>query len=117
MAEEFILWRLLYWLRCALGPVSAAARRLDDEDVARRHLGLVERAELGHGAVGAQHMVAPRLPGSPARHAVRADPAMSREDGGGHRLEEAHAPHRAVAAAPAAAPARAAADGKAFQQH
>src|SRR5688572_32582725 len=111
MALGFIVCWLFY------SAVAAAAGRLDDEELARGHLGLVERPELAYGAVGAQHRVAPWRAGFSARQAVRAHEAMARENRRGHRLEKAHAAHRALPAAPAPAASRAMADLEAFQPH
>src|SRR5581483_4123043 len=58
--------------------VPSAAGRLDDEDVAGAHLGLVERPELRQRSVGTLHEVAPREPGLAARHAVRPHQPVAR---------------------------------------
>src|SRR5436853_424182 len=97
--------------------VAAASRRLDHENVARRHLGLGERSELVAPASGSDHIVAPRQAGLASRQAVRAHQATAREDRCSHRLEKPDAPHRAVAAAPASLSARCVADRKALEQH
>src|SRR5438477_504882 len=97
--------------------VAAASRRLDHENVARRHLGLGERSELVAPAVGPDHIVAPRQAGLASRQAVRTHQATAREDRCSHRLEKPDAPHRAVAAAPASLSARCVADRKALEQH
>src|SRR5205823_11262302 len=87
--------------------VASAAGCLDDEHVAGLHLGLVEGPELGRGAPGALDVIAPGGTRLAPRHAVGPHQPVAREDRRGHRLEEPHAAHRAVAAAPAAAAARA----------
>src|SRR6266850_3118530 len=107
MAVGFIFFRLII----LVGPaVPASARALHHEDVSRGHFRLVEGAELGPLARTSipprtQHIVAPGLARLATRHAVRPHEAMSRENRRGHRLEEAHPAHRAVAAAPASAAA------------
>src|SRR3989454_6228891 len=52
--------------------VAAASRRLDHENIARRHLGLGERSKLVAPASGSDHIVAPRHAGLASRQAVRA---------------------------------------------
>src|SRR5438270_7592868 len=97
--------------------VPAASRTFDDEYVAGRHLGLVERPELGVTSVGAQHVISSTLARFAAPHAVRRHEPVAGQDRRGHRLEEAHAPDGTVAAAPAAAAARAGSDFKALEAH
>src|SRR3954465_7115270 len=87
--------------------VAPAARTLNDKDVSRRHLGLVERPELFATSVRTLHVIFSRFAGFAARHAMRPHEPVPREDRGGHRLEKAHAAHGAIAPAPAPAPARA----------
>src|SRR5687767_5323055 len=111
MALGFIALRSFYLA------VASAAGRLDHENVPRGHARPVEGAELGAAAVGAQHVIASRGARLAARHAVRAHQAVAGKNRRRHRLEKAHAAHRAVATAPAPAAARAAADLEAFQTH
>src|SRR5438105_6499919 len=113
MAVGFILMPPLYGRRS----IAAAAWRLDHEHVAGGHLGLVERAKIAASAVSSQNIVTARRARFAARHAVRGNEAVPRENGCGHGLEKAHAPHGAVAAVPAPSPAGAVADLEALQEH
>src|SRR5437660_1392214 len=78
---------------------TASPRGLDHEYIARLHFHLKGCAEFFPCPVGALHPVAPDSARLPARDAERCDPPMVGEHHGGHRLEEAHAPLAAVAAA------------------
>src|SRR6266404_9272498 len=98
-------------------PVSPAARRFDDEDVAGRHLGIVGAAESLDAPVLALNIVAPQRPRLAAGRAIGRHAAVAGEDGRGHRLAEAYPADYAVAAAMAAAPAAAAPDAEALHQH
>ncbi|MBK6803788.1 MAG: hypothetical protein IPG84_02415 [Betaproteobacteria bacterium] len=84
----------------------AAARRPHDEHVARPHLDLERRAEVLARTVGPLDPVLAQRARRAAVDAERRDAPVVREHHRGHRLEEAHAPLAAVAAA---MPARAAA--------
>src|SRR5258706_13115644 len=103
----------------ALRPAAeaAAARGLDDEDVARAHVDLVGAAELHGAAIGALDMVAAGCTRLAARHPVGRHLAVAREDRRSHRLAKADAPYGAVAAAVPAAPAAAAPGAEALSQH
>src|SRR5437764_962198 len=68
-------------------------------------------------AVGARDAVDPDLPRVPAGHAESTMLSAVRQDAGGHRLEEAHAAHAAVAALPLAFAARTLPDRVALQPH
>src|SRR3954470_2564906 len=97
--------------------VAPAARTLNDKDVSRGHLGLVERPQLFATSVRTLHVIFSRLAGFAARHAMRPHAPVAREDGRGHRLEKAHAPHGAVAAVPLPTAARALAHREALEAH
>src|SRR3954468_20509852 len=94
----------------SVAAIPAAARCLDHENVVRAHLGLVGEAQVRARAVGALHPIAADVAGRSSSHPVRRNAAVSREDRGGHRLEKAHAPRRAVAAMPLARAAAATPD-------
>ena len=68
-------------------------------------------------SVGAFHAVSPGRAGFAAAHAIRRNAAAAGDDVGGHAPQKTDAPHRAVAAAMAAAAAGVFANGKRFQQH
>src|SRR5260221_7667108 len=97
--------------------VPAATRRLDDENVARGDLRLVGIGQVRARAIGALDPVAPDVSGPAARHPVRRDSPMSREDRSRHRLEEAHAARGAVAAVPLALAGAALADRMLVDAH
>src|SRR3954464_14344321 len=73
--------------------VAPAARTLNDKDVSRGHLGLVERPQPSAPPAPPLHVFFPRPAPSAARHAMRPHAAVAGEDGRGHRLEKAHPPH------------------------
>src|SRR5689334_6562587 len=81
--------------------VAAGARRLDDEAIARRQLGAIAAGEQLHAAVPALHPVLADPAVGAARRPARRGDAVVRQDRGGHRREEADAPHGAVATPPA----------------
>src|SRR3546814_3446996 len=92
--------------------IAAAAGCLDEKDVAGLHLGLVAALQALAPAVGADHRVAAALARLTAGKAIGVGRAVQRQDGRGHRLQEAHAPDDAVAAAVLASAARIGADAE-----
>src|SRR5262249_31690008 len=97
--------------------VTAATRRLNDEDVAGTHRDRVRAAETLARAVGALDPVAADRTRLPAGHAVRRLDAMAGENCRGHRLAKAHAADDAVAAALSPCTTGAATNGEAFEQY
>src|SRR4051812_14786649 len=96
---------------------SAAARRVDLEDVSRLHLRLADVLQRLDAAVDTHHAVDAHLARLAARHAERTVLAAVGQDACGHRLDEAHAPHAAIAAAPLSPAAGARANLVALQAH
>src|SRR5439155_12335546 len=89
-------------------PMSAAAGRLNHEDIARSHLDLARRAELFARSVDALDPIAADCTRVSTRNAERRHTPVIREHHRGHRLEKTHASLRAVAAAMASGAAAAA---------
>src|SRR3954453_12440984 len=98
-------------------PVPTPARRLDDEDIARPHLGLVAPLQPVDPSVRPLDPLVAAGAGPAAGEAEGGYLAVVGEEGGRHRFEEADLADRAVAALVAALAARAAVDAVADQHH
>src|SRR6185312_14524622 len=95
---------------------SAAARRFDDDNIARRDIDFVATLERNQGSVMADDAVAPFCARTASGKSERLGLAPGREDGGRHRFQEADAPRRAVAASVGAPSAGAGANGEGLDQ-
>src|SRR4051794_23121002 len=96
-------------------PVPSPARRLDDEDIARAHLGLVAPLQPVDPSVRPLDPLVAAGARPAAREAEGGYLAVVGEEGGRHRLEEADLADRAIAAPVTALAARAAVDAVADQ--
>src|SRR5687768_18199336 len=107
------LWRVLAFGRA----ITSAPRRLDHEDITSLHLGLVARAEAHDLPARPDDRVAADHSRLAARHAVRRNAAVSRQDRRGHRLQKRDVPHGAGSAPPPAGAAAAQTYGEFIHQH
>jgi hypothetical protein len=94
------------------GAKAAGGRRLDAEDIPRRHLRRVAARELLYRATGPLDPVSAALAVVAAGQAPGRDGTAAGEDGRGHGLAEGDAPQRAVAAHPLPRAAAARADAE-----
>src|SRR5690606_10850442 len=84
---------------------TAAARRLDDDGIARPHIGPGRRTQQFHATIGAAYQCPTRLASAAAGQTERRHSVAVGEQRGGHRHPELDFPDHAVAAAPAASTA------------